>query len=328
MRHYRIVILVVLIVAAALLAGYVIGRGPGIDAPVAATSKQKNLAPKNPARTRTNQASASVASAKPVATSAPTAPTLKDVYADLKRRADANDAAAASELYRDLRRCQMEQELSRGLPQWVGGELDRDTSGETPEQLKLHEQFLESMQREIAFVQRNAAFCADTDAETLVQLAPATLKAAQLGDLTAIRCYIGNEIQMVPGLLDHPEWLGDFKRNALPLAQYGFEHGDWGTAALLGHAYGGSFSSSFFSQVVKPDPLQAYQYLKLQTLGARGEFAQKLQNQVASAADGLTSDQISQADAWAQDMYARYFDGTSSNELSNGVNTCGRFDED
>jgi hypothetical protein len=98
---------------------------------------------------------------------------------------------------------------------------------------------------------------------------------------------------------------------------------------LYGHAYGGYFSSSLFGQIIgPPDPVQAYQYLKLQQLGAGGDFLKKIVGQANAAAADLSPDQIAQADAWAQDMYARYFNGTSSNELSNGVNTCGRYDED
>jgi hypothetical protein len=33
-------------------------------------------------------------------------------------------------------------------------------------------------------------------------------------------------------------------------------------------------------------------------------------------------EQIADGDAWAQEIYTRYFDGTSSNGLSNGTNVC------
>ena len=333
MQNKRIVVLVVLIVAAALLFGYLIGRAPSLTASAVATSAKP--APKPSAnsgsatRAPTKLLSAAATNTKPTTSAdASTAPTLKDIYADLKRRADANDVDAASELYRDLRRCQMQQELSRSLPNWVRNELNRDTSGDSDEQLKSHERYLESMQHEIDFVQRNAAFCDGADPGMLQQFVPSSLKAAQLGDLKALRCYLGGAISFSPGLLDHPEWLTDFKQNAASLADYGMKHGDWGVVALYGHAYQGYFSSSLFGQTVQPDPVQAYQYMKLQQIAATGDFVKKITNQTDAAATDLTPDQIAQGDAWAQDMYDRYFNGTASNELSNGVNTCGGFDED
>ena len=115
MQNKRIVVLVVLVIAAALLLGYLIGRAPSLGTPVAAVEK--------PAAKPSNVSESDALSRKavtPVPTAsmpkkraqAPDAPTLKSVYADLKRRADANDANAATELFRDLSRCHMEQELS------------------------------------------------------------------------------------------------------------------------------------------------------------------------------------------------------------------------
>lgn len=328
MRDHRIVFLVVLIVAAALLTGYLIGRAPALDGPAMATEKPKSTPSRDSAPTREKKTPSTVVSAKPNKTSDASAPTLSDVYADLKRRADANDADAASELYGDLHRCSRQQELSRTLPNWLRSELDGDiSSGYTEDQLKMHEQFLGAIQKELEFMQRNAAFCNDTPPDMLKQLVPVSLKAAQLGDLKALRCYIGGEISESPGVLDHPEWLSDFKQNGVALADYGFKHGDWGVVGLYGHSYGGVFSSSLLGQLLGTDPVQAYQYLKLQQIGATGAFLKKITGQTNAAAADLTPEQIAQADGWAQDMYTRYFNGSSSNELSNGVNTCGGFDE-
>jgi hypothetical protein len=41
----------------------------------------------------------------------------------------------------------------------------------------------------------------------------------------------------------------------------------------------------------------------------------------------LTADEIAQGDDWAQDIYARYFNGTSSNEGTNGASSCGKFED-
>lgn len=316
MRNQRIVFLVVLIIASALVVGYLIGRAPALDAfsnAISAKSSPKAANVKDAAHTRKTVASS--ATKKTTSSGDNAAPTLRDVYADLKSRADANDAAAASELYYDLRRCRLQKLSAQSLPRWVREVLNHDVSGSTDEQLKIHEQALETMQREIDFVQRNAPFCDDADPDMIDQLAPASLKAAQLGDTKAINCYVSGMLLHMPGVLDHPEWLNDFKQNALPLADQAFKNGDWRVVSLYANAYSGSFVSGLFGQLTGTDPVRAYQYLKLQQLGASGDFIQGIADRVNDAATDLTPEQIAQSDAWAQDTYTRYFNGTPSDEL-------------
>ncbi|HEX4480067.1 MAG TPA: hypothetical protein VH082_04615 [Rudaea sp.] len=171
---------------------------------------------------------------------------------------------------------------------------------------------METMQHQIDFVQRNAPFCDDADPEMIDQLAPASLKAAQLGDSKALDCYISGMLLHMPGVLDHPEWLNDFKQNALPLADQAFKNGDWRAVMLYENAYSGSFVAGLFGQLTGTDPVRAYQYLKLQQLGTNSEFIKGITDSVNDAANDLTPEQIAQSDAWAQDMYSRYFSGSSS----------------
>jgi hypothetical protein len=234
------------------------------------------------------------------------------VYADLKSSADANDAAAAAELYYDLRRCRLQKVSAQLLPKWLRETLNHDVSGATDEQLKINERAMETMQHQIDFVQRNAPFCDDADPEMIDQLAPASLKAAQLGDSKALDCYISGMLLHMPGVLDHPEWLNDFKQNALPLADQAFKNGDWRAVMLYENAYSGSFVAGLFGQLTGTDPVRAYQYLKLQQLGTNSEFIKGITDSVNDAANDLTPEQIAQSDAWAQDMYSRYFSGSSS----------------
>ncbi len=326
MRNQRIVFLVVLIIVAALVTGYLIGRAPQLDAmanAASAKSSPKMSDVKDAARTRKTVVTSAVK--QTAASENKTAPTLRDVYADLKRRADANDAAAASELYHDLRRCRFEQLTAQMLPNWVRGELKGDISNATEEQLAMHEKALEGMQHEIDFVQRNAPFCDDSDPDMINQLAPASLKAAQLGDEKALTCYVSGMLLHMPGVLDNPTWLTDFKQNALPLAEQGFQNGDWHIVSLYANAYSGSFVSGLFGQLTGSDPVRAYQYFKLEQLGARAEFLKGMTDQANDAAVDLTAEQIAQADGWAQDMYSRYFSGMPSEDLRN---PCGGNEED
>ena len=107
------------------------------------------------------------------------------------------DAAAASELYAALGRCARTKEISRSLPAWMNNELDHGGSNDSEEQLKAHEFFLTSMQKPNRFVQRNAAFCDGVDTATLQQYVR-RLKAAQLGDLKAVRCYLAGRTTSEP----------------------------------------------------------------------------------------------------------------------------------
>jgi hypothetical protein len=333
MRKHRIAVLVVLMIVVTVAAGFYAGHRPSAIAMPAQVSPVSppptEIAVGSPhqkpvVRKKLTNGAASAGTSAPAAAGLP----LKDIFADLKARADANDPAAATELYRDLGRCQYERDMARLLPKILPSVLDRDTSKDSLETLKNRDGMLQNMQKELDFVQRNQAFCADLDNATLQQYVPSALKAAQLGDPRAARCYLGGAVERTSGLLDHPEWLSDFKQNAMSLADQGIQQGDWGIAALLGHAYGGLFSSSFLTQVTGTDPVKAYQYLKLQRLGANGDFVSNLDSQLATASADLTPDQIAQGDAWAQQTYTQYYSGSASNELSNGVNTCGNFDAD
>jgi len=64
-----------------------------------------------------------------------------------------------------------------------------------------------------------------------------------------------------------------------------------------------------------------YRVLRLEQLGATGAFADKLAPEIAAAAKALSPAQAADADAWASDYYARYFN-SASNEVANGVNIC------
>ena len=334
MRKSRVLVLVFVMAGAMLTLGYIAARqSPSIAMPQSAhraATPTVDIAKGTP---RTDRI-ARVIAPSPVSpasikheTSSAAAPALKDIFSDLKSRADAGDADAASELYRDLGKCARTKELAASLPKIIPAMLDRDTSTASAETLSRRDSLLANMQTQLSYVERNQPFCAGLDDATLQQYVPATLKAAQLGDVKAARCYLGGEMTMAPGLLDHPEWLGDFKQNAMTLADRGIQQGDWGIAGLLGHAYAGFFASSFLTQMTGTDPAKAYQYLKLQRLGADGAFTDKLDSRLNTAAQELTPDQIAQADQWAQSTYDAHFAGSSSNELSNGVNTCGGFDD-
>ncbi len=331
MRTYRIAgLVIVILVISAATAAYIVRRAPAISmpTPVMATTPLNSNSAKRSAPTTPVARTAHVAdnvSVRASTTPQPETPSLKDIFADLKARADANDATAASALFQDLRTCTRTRDLQQLLPKVVPSMLAEGSPTDSEEILKSRDAMLQGMQKQLDFVQRNQTFCADLDNATLDQYVPALLKAAQLGDAKAARCYLGGGVEQSSALLDHPEWINDFKQNALSIADQGIRQGDWGVAGLMGRAYQGLLPSSFLSQLTGVDAEKAYQYLKLQRLGTQGNFVKRIDNQIADAAANLTPEQIAQSDAWVQQTYAQYY-GRSESQPFNAIGGCGSFD--
>jgi len=248
---------------------------------------------------------------------------LSETYDQLKNRSDAGDAEAASRLYHDLHRCR----LARAYQQIIDERLDREFPNESDsarlsaQEIKRREAALGSMQEQLDFVRDNEALCAGLGDERINSIVPASLRAAQLGDLKALDCYVGADLSM-PGLLDHPEWLTQYKENLPGLMDAAMTHGDWVVVELKHHAYAGAFPGTPRGQLLGADPAMDYRYLRLERLGASGTFITKLDRMLNEASRQLTPRQVADGDSWAQEQYARYFAGSSSNEVSNGANTC------
>jgi hypothetical protein len=253
---------------------------------------------------------------------------LAQTFDKLKARADAGDAAAASRLYHDLHRCHEMQRKQRNIERRAAALLDRDTRKLLPEELEDHDRMLQSLQEDLQEIHAYGDPCAGMTREQVDSLVPVTLRAAQLGDVKAIDCYVGSYFGAMPGLLDHPEWLADFRGNTAPLFDIAVHRGDWGAVELLHQAFGNFSYGTPGAQAFAPDAASDYRYLRLERLGARDvRFAAKLDRELDQVAAGLTSAQVAVADAWAGDAYARYFDGTPSDEVSNGANICEASDE-
>jgi hypothetical protein len=246
---------------------------------------------------------------------------LADIYNDLKARADAGEAAATTRLYREVQACWASQQAQRAiagvlptLPQNVGDVAVVHQGGQG---MEVH--LLDDLQ---ALVARNATRCAGATKAQLDSLVPVMIRAAQLGDVGAINCYAGSGFAQMPGLIDHPEWLADMRNGVAQMLDYAIGQGDWVAAELLHHAYAGMLRENPAGQAIQPDPAMDYRYLRLERLGATGAFVPKLDRLLADAANGLTPQQIADGDAWAGDTYARYFSGSTSNEVANGANIC------
>ena len=326
MRRRRIFVVIGILVLA-LGAGYFIYRASarveaGIKAPTTVANADPASASSAPARTEPSTTTAHRVVAKLAPLPPPGTP-LKDIYAELKARADAGDAAAASRLFRDIARCRLARRFERSLPDMLSVTPIRDDKKDSADQLVAQNKMLNFFQKQVDFVNQSESTCAGADVSILNDEIPAALGAAQLGDQRALDCYVGIEFMDAPDLLDHPEWLTQYKLNAMMLAQTALQNGDWMVVSLLQDAYAGRLGSVLLGQLTGTDLALSYRYLVLQRLGTNDQSANYLDRKIAELASSLTPDQISNANAWAQDAYSRYFKGSTSNQSS----TCLDLDE-
>ena len=247
---------------------------------------------------------------------------LAQIYDELKARADAGDAAAASRLYHAVVRC---SGMRRSVAQMISSELARDTSAMSASGIEQHERLLQYLYRNADRDRVTATMCAGASNEQIGSTIPTMLRAAQLGDLNALDCFIGADLT-TGGMLNHPEWLALYKKNAPALIDAAMQRGDWITVELMRHALAdlglGGFDESLRRQLVAADPSMNYRYLRLEQFGAQGDLATRLRINAAIVARELKPQQIADGEAWAQDEYNRYFTGSSFNDVFNGADIC------
>jgi hypothetical protein len=251
---------------------------------------------------------------------------LKEIFDELKARADAGDAAAASRLFQDLQHCAEAQRLGRSLPA-VANRMLNDNLPSSPDDIERSDRQLDRVQRGLEFQQNNAAMCAGVSSNQLAALVPTTLAAAQLGDPQAADCYVGANLNAWPDVLNNPNWISDYKNSALPLANAALQQGDWSMAALLASANAGSpRNNNLLNQVTGTDPLQAYTYARLMSLGqpAGTTPSDRSTNALSTLSSQLTPEQIQAADAQAQSMYQQYFNATprQTGQVANSMRAC------
>jgi hypothetical protein len=265
--------------------------------------------------TATDEGSRTAVASKPAAqvghavtTHAPPPPgtPLVQTYDQLDARANAGDAEAASRLFREARDCFRARIGGPMLTRSARALLNEDASHLSAGQLRGREERLADLERDMQRTSDDAAKC-DGLSDAQLQLVPLTFRAAQLGDAEASACYVNGLLLFAGGLLDHPEWLAQYKSNALQLAEAGVQHGNWQMVAQLRAAYGGELTFTPLAQVVGTDPVKNYRYMKLQWLAAPDGLRARLKSDLAGAAGDLSVEQLASADAWAQDAYARYF---------------------
>jgi hypothetical protein len=241
----------------------------------------------------------------------PDAP-LSQTYHTLKARADAGDGAAAARFYHDVRGCFSARVKLGTLATRISLVADPAIfpAGTKPsaKQQQERDQHLADLRQELDAAKRIAAQCDGLNEEQL-RLAPAALTAARLGDKAASDCYISGMPLFVGGILDHPEWLVQYKDNALAIANNALAAGDWSVVGELQRAYAPTgFHFGPLADLTGIDPVMNYRLLRLQRLGATNEqAAQSLDRMIAAVVQDLSGNAIGEGDAWAQDTFAKYF---------------------
>jgi len=247
---------------------------------------------------------------------------LAKVYDVLKSRADSGDVDAATRLFHEVHRCVALRQTRRLLAEFHAMFADNPAAssigivrgGQRLQFLQPHEM--------ADYVQANAARCDGATDEQLDSFTPLLLQAAQRGDIQALDCYVGTDFDGMEGVLDHPEWIGQY-RDAVPgLVESALQRGDWVIVDLLRRdPYSEVYDSSARAQVFGNDPVMDYRLLRLEQLGATDEFAEWLAAKVAGAAKALSPAQLAAAQEWATDYYSRYFN-SASNEVAHGTDIC------
>ena len=329
-KPHRLRIAIVAAVLAAVIAGaaWNLLRSDGAEH-VSSTGAVEKTAPEDSKGPHANGNSAPAASkatkklkSADVTTALPPPGTpLVQIYGELKARADAGDVTAAARLFQEAQRCFRNRFMLLTMPRSVATLLRQDTSKFNAEQLKDREENLARVEQEVKDARAGYAGCEGlTDAQ--LQLAPLTLQAAKLGDADASRCYVSGVFLYTGGLLDHPEWLSEYRSSALPLAKAAIGRGDWAMVAQLRNGYSGELAIAPLGQLLGFDPAQAYRYLKLQRLGAREGSVPRLDDELATAVRELSVEQIADGDAWAQENYLHYFGGQPAPSDPEGMDFC------
>jgi hypothetical protein len=330
MRNSKLIALVAATACAALGIGYLSGRHAAPN-PMAASSISALALPAGPSlpSASTKKATNSrrvVASPTTHVPLPPKGTPLKEIMPELAERANAGDVDAAARIAHDLQRCLYMSRMKQIVPTIAAYTLNEDDSKLSAEELEERAARLDLVHKQIDKIRANETMCQDVGYDEYASIFPMQMRAAELGDVAAANCYLGQGVG-APGLFDHPEWLTQFKNNALNVAQNAVEQGDWVAVALLDQAYRPFNPGVLLQQLVTPDPAMVYRYLRLQRLGASGDFATRLDKEIAEKTAELTPEQIADGDVWAQDTYGHYFNGSSSDDLSNGFKICNAADD-
>ncbi|MBO9663748.1 hypothetical protein [Dokdonella sp.] len=239
---------------------------------------------------------------------------LKDMYAQLQARANSGDSAAATQLYRELNRCELVSAIESTNAQNVDGLMDENVGSMDQAQLLTYQAQLDAIENNRQVMQRMREFCGGLSGDMRNSLVENLQRAAQLGDEEARACYLqrGPNFDM-RSFANHPALLDEYRGSVSSMVRSGLEAGDWKVVDVVRGALQPG-SKSLLEGVLGSDLSQYYRFLKLYRLGAEPYRTESLDRQLTAAAQGLTSAEIAEADSWAQKIFEENFKGSTSTE--------------
>jgi len=307
MRRHRI-FAVICILALALGAGYFLhrsafaGRNTHTDPPVIAQpeSKTESATAAQKQSQHRNVASASFAPLPPPGTP------LKDIYDELAARARSGDRQASVRLFHDTEKCR-DAENTRSRISFTLPTIMRATQPADSESNDISNQMLDGMQAAIDWVKQTQVLCAGLDPDKFESGVDWMRLAAEQGDREAIDCYLDLDFLRAGNVMRHSQRLIEFRQTAPALAEAAVRAGDWKATVALQLAYDGGWDTNWLGQIVVRDPVQAYRYAYLLTLGEGndslpGERVQVLESQ-------LSPRDVTDAKRWAEETFANNFHG-------------------
>lgn len=237
---------------------------------------------------------------------------LTQIYDALKARAAAGDATAASRLFNDVRECAVARRMKRTLPSWMQTSIHLKDDGNGTSHAQVVPAYIMRMTSDqYDYVQSLKPMCDGLDDNRIDEVFSLEMLAARLGDMHALACFVGSNLDYMPGLVNHPQWLEQFKDNAMNLADYGIRQGNWDVIHALQIAYAGKGAAFLLTQVTGFDPVRNATYLELERLGAaNAKEAADIGQQLNLVAEQMLPDQLLSAQSAAQDLYSRYIANT------------------
>jgi len=257
-----------------------------------------------PAQAAPHASHAPLASAEPLP---PPRAALIDTFDALKSRADAGDARAASRLYNDLLRCHVSATINNDVAQATKSALMDRNITLTPQELDAREKKLARMQALADAARANESLCLGISAAYLEELEAATLRAAELGDDDAASCYVNGNFLSMQGVADHPEWMAQYKRHALDIADQSVERGNWTMVRQFYDALGDEKAATPFGRLTGRDIAQQYRYARLMQLGADGADNGAINVELDALLPSLSENDIAVGDIWARNTFQHAF---------------------
>lgn len=317
MRHHRIVTLICLLVVVAGASYFLYREGSATRTeaaklPTAALEASHLFAAAKPAHEKSNAPAIrrAVAVSKPAPLPPPGTP-LKDIYADLASRARSGDRAASVRLFHDTAKCQYAQVLRHRLSLTVPTIL-RVTAPSTlkPSTLDSAEavnSMLDVYQTDMDWLNKIEPMCEGLDDEEAQSSINWMQLSAEQGDHDSIDCYLDLDFVHSGNVIQHLQWLSDFQQVAPAMASRAIGDGDWKVAAQLQLAYDGNGMTNWLGEIVTPDPIQAYRYAYLLTLG--GENNGFLKERIQALEGQLAESEVVASKTWAKETFTKDFHG-------------------